>query len=293
MIWTFVYLYNCVDAIGMTIPPVIVGDQKKYSSLNYLYNCMSYSTVKDDIIMVHINSGNVIASQNLHLHIFDSESNKLRYKKSISQNLDLIFTNLNNPTQFDDSNGLLKRTNILNKFHFGSNSGSDDKNHPGLRSSNDESAQELLNSDKGKSLIYICFDNLYSDKSWSFKPKPRDVEISVEIKNMTSMKQTNYETYAKYFQRKVEDSKTTFDEKDFDKKIKLIDAQLKEATENLKSLEVILSDLLIQEHKLRDVNESIFSRYTMVSILFLIAIFLFGLVQLIYFKCYLKKTKVL
>lgn len=276
----FLCLSNVVHGVGMTIPPILINDKKKYSGLNHLYNCVSYPTVKDDIILVHINSGDKIAAQSLNLNIFDSDSNTLRIKNDLSQTLDLMFTNLNNPAKINDD--LSKKSNILNRLHLGY------QNQP-----ESDISTDLFNSNKGRSFIHICFDNLYGDKSWNFRPSSRDIEISVEIKNMTTIKQTNYNKYAKYFQSKQEKENSNFNEGDFDSKISSVEQELNDVVENLKNSANILSNLMDLEFKLRDVNESIFARYTKLSIILLTCIGIFGIGQVLYFKCLMRKTKVL
>lgn len=289
--------------LGLIVTPHLVGDNKKYSSINNLLNCVSYPTVKDDIIILTVDSGEKLPSQVLNMNIFDSENNKIRYKGDISDEMNLIFTNLNNPLQikrnYADSPD---KRNILNKLHLG-------------RNKEQERVDELMNSDTGKSLIYICFDNLYLDKSWSFQPQDRDVEIFVDIKNMTTIKQTNYNLYAQYFKKfkynsdKGVDAKSNekksknegtdktlkkdFTQNDFENNIKLLESELNDVVENLKNSELILTNLMEQESKLRDANERIFSEYTKVSIIMIVIISIFGMAQLVYFRCYLKKRKYL
>lgn len=285
--------------LGLIVPPQSVGDKKKYSSLNNLLNCVSYPTVKDDIIIVTINSGEKSPSQILNLNIFDSENNQIRYKRDISDELNLIFTNLNNPRHIDQSyeHGPDKR-NILNKLHLG-------------RNKEQERVNELMHSDTGKSLIYICFDNLYLDKSWSFHPLDKEVEMFVDIKNMTTIKQTNYNIYAQYFKKfkyndksndetknnevKIDNKNTKkeFTQVDFENNIKLLESELSDTVEGLKNSELILKNLMEQEYKLRDTNERIYSEYTKISIIILVFICIMGLIQLIYFRFYLKKRKLL
>lgn len=289
--------------LGLIVTPHLVGDNKKYSSINNLLNCVSYPTVKDDIIILTVDSGEKLPSQVLNMNIFDSENNKIRYKGDISEEMNLIFTNLNNPLQINRNYAdSPDKRNILNKIHLG-------------RNKEQERVDELMNSDTGKSLIYICFDNLYLDKSWSFQPQDRDVEIFVDIKNMTTIKQTNYNLYAQYFKKFKYNSdqgvdaknnekkskkegtdktlKKDFTQNDFENNIKLLESELSDIVENLKNSELILTNLMEQESKLRDANERIFSEYTKVSIIMIVAISIFGMAQLVYFRCYLKKRKYL
>ena len=302
-VWVTSVVMIQVYGLGLIVTPQLVGDNKKYSSINNLLNCVSYPTVKDDIIILTVNGGEKLPSQVLNMNIFDSENNKIRYKRDISDEMNLIFTNLNNPLLINRNHGNSPdKHNILNKLHLG-------------RNKEQERVDELMNSDTGKSLIYICFDNLYLDKSWSFQPLDKEVEIFVDIKNMTTIKQTNYNIYAQYFKKFKYNSekgidvknnekksknegtdkapKKDFTQNDFENNIKLLESELSDVVENLKNSELILKNLMEQESKLRDANEKIYSEYTKVSIIMLVIISIFGLAQLVYFRCYLKKRKYL
>lgn len=300
-----ILLIDQVHSLGLIIPPILSGDNNKYSDINNLLNCISYPTVKDDIIVLTIDSGDKLPSQVLNLNIFDSENNKIRFKGDISQDMTIIFTNLNNPSLINGINDVQDmRSNILNRFL------------PLARADRkQERVNELMSSDSGKSLIYICFDNIYKDKSWSFHPQDRDVGIEVNIKNMTAMQQPDYSIYSLYFNKlnsdeenkkirgkgseDVNDNKYSqipnrlFTKDDFDTNIKLLESKLNDVIENLKNSELILENLMQQEYKLRDVNEAIYSGYTKISCIMLVLIGIAGIVQMVYFRCYLKKRKVL
>ncbi|KAK6455005.1 emp24/gp25L/p24 family/GOLD-domain-containing protein [Scheffersomyces xylosifermentans] len=287
-------------ALGLTIHPTKVGDKSGYSSRENLRNCVSYPTVKDDIILVTVKSGDKVNKQFLNLIIFDDENNSLRSQRDISNEVSFMFTNLNNPKSgaVQEQEGEVgKRSNpeqnIINQDISQANA---DPNH----------INELINSNKGKSMINICFDNLYADKSWSFHPEPKDVELYVDIKNLTTIQQTNYNNYAQYFNslkkqqngnkkdgEEKEEQNKEFTQQDFEDEIKFLKTELDNVIVNLQNSEMILQNLMEQEFKLRDVNEAIFSEYTKASVVIIACTILFGLVQLIYFRCYLKKRKVL
>lgn len=257
---------------------MVTGDQKKYSSLNNLMNCISYRTFKDDIILVTVNSGDRIASQQLNLKVFDSENNVLRFMEDMVEEQTFMFTNLNNPKQ------------ILNIK---------DVNPKKARDNYDD----LMNVHSGKSYIYVCFDNIYFDKSWSFQKHSRDVQLQVAIRNMTSLLQTNYNKYAKHFNQMKDPADTNVDENnefkldfselDFEKVMDLLQTQLNEVSEELKSTEGIINLLMDNESKLRDVNESIYEDYTRTSIALISCICIFGLCQIIYYKCYFTRRKLI
>ncbi|ABN66445.1 predicted protein [Scheffersomyces stipitis CBS 6054] len=284
-----------VAALGLTVPPVKSGDTKNYSSRENLRNCVSYQTVKDDIILVRVKSGTKVASQMLNLNVFDDENNKLRFERDISNEISIMFTNLNNPRNSDFQNEAgvidqIKRSNIMNEVDM-------QKEHKKNK------YNELINSDKGKSLVYICFDNLYADKSWSYNAESRDVELYVDIKNMETIQQTNYNNFAQYFlslrQQEIKrnggdaSGSKEFTQEDFEKEVQFLKTELDNVVVNLQNSELILQNLMEAEFRLRDVNEDIFSAYTTVSIVLISCIVLFGLAQTIYFRFYLKKRRLL
>lgn len=268
------------SAIGMTIQPTITGDRKKYSSINNLMNCLGYRTHKDDMIRVTIKSGDKIPSQQLNLNVFDSENNMLRSSLDISDELVFIFTNLNNPIQIEDES-----SNILDRF-------SQKKPRDGIN--------DLIDPLTGKSYVYICFDNIYHDKSWSYKKRARDVEMRVEIRNMTSFKNTDYNNYAKYFNLKSDQEvdanneyKQDFSETDFEAAIQNLKTLLNDVKEELKSTESVFGTLMEHESRLRDVNESIFSDYTRISVVLIACICMSCFFQLLYCKYYFKRRKII
>lgn len=260
----------------MTIPPVVTGDRKKYSSLNNLMNCIGYWTFKDDIILVTVKSGDRIASQQLNLNVFDSDNNKLRSIEDLADDKTFMFTNLNNPVQLSE-HSTPKR----------------DKNE----------YEEFTDTRSGKSYIYICFDNIYFDKSWSFQKRSRDLMLQVSIRNMTLLQQTNYNKFAKYFNQ-VKDPKDSdvnannefqldFSEQDFEKAMDQLQVLLNEVSEELRSTEGVVKLLMDNEFKLRDLNEEIFEEYTRTSLILFACICISGLCQIIYYKCYFTKRKLI
>ncbi|OBA23913.1 hypothetical protein METBIDRAFT_76834 [Metschnikowia bicuspidata var. bicuspidata NRRL YB-4993] len=267
-----------VFAIGLTIPPVVYSEQKHYSSLTNLLNCISYTTSKDDIIMVSVESGHKVPSQQLNLRVFDSEDNTLRSMQDISGEQSVIFTNLNNPIQIPQT----EAKNLLGLKY---------------RRQTKNIADELYVS--GMSQVHICFDNVYFDKSWSFRKSPRDVHLDVSIRNITTLKQTNYNNYAKYFIRPsntdtnddpVGDySNYDFTENDFNNAVRNLQTLLNEVSEELKSSEGTLRNLQTLESELRNVNESIFESFTRTTLLIITTICVFGVAQLTYIRFLLKK----
>ena len=284
----------------MSIPPISQDDKDHYSGLNYLDNCLSYHTSNNDLIMVTVLLGERLPSQSLNLKVFDSEDNLLRYSNNIMGEINLILKNLNNPDYYlsegsrdvAESEASLKptpskvpnkRDQLIDKL-------------PGFHPSrsNDAKLNELLNNDKGKNLIYVCFDNIYSDKSWSFQPQIKDIDLHVNLRDVSALKETNYNLYSKYFNKfrssiQSDTPSLLMEEKDFDEQIEVIENEIHNVVQNLKNSELILQNLLDQEWKLRDVNETIFAGYTRISIILLVTILVMGLFQIAYFGFYFKR----
>lgn len=292
-------LLHTACAIGMAIEPVLEGDTANYPSLSNLKHCLAYHTNNDEVMLIKVDSGAKQKSQYLNLKIFDSEDNLLRVSNDISNEVSIILKNLNNdPIEQNDNNsnnhdnknqnrarnGI--RANIIDKlspFGVGGGSGKDPKK-----------LEELLNNDKGKNLIYVCFVNIYNDRSWSFEPKPREVEVSVNLRDVSSMHETNYNLYSKYFNKFQANDNTNkylknMNEEEFEHEINVLENELNNVVENLQNSALILTNILEQESKLRDVNEAIFSRYTLLTAIILIIIFVVGIFQILFLKKFSKK----
>lgn len=278
--------------LGVTVPPTLISNRNKFSSLDNLQNCVSYQTVKDDIILVRIRAGDRILSQLLNLNIFDLENNKIRFKKNIAHDLRIMFTNLNSAYSVDDGHAiespLRKREDVSKKED----------------AKRDEKGQQLLDSNTGKLLIYICFDNVYTDRSWSFRPRDHEVELQVEIKNLESLQQINYNNYAHYFNKvyrlqedeKVDevpiDGHTDFTEDKLEENLKYLQTELNNIISSLEGSESILRTLMENEFKLRDTNEEIYVNYSKSAIVLFLTTGFFGIAQVIYLTCYLKKHRI-
>lgn len=250
-------MIHSVNCIGLTIPPIKDGHKKQLSSINNLENCVSYQTNVQDIILISIKLNEKITSQLLNLNIFDNLGNQLRKQKNIgSREIDLIITNVDNK----------------------------------LSSSPKDKRDELA-----KSIINICFDNIYTDLSWSFHPIDYEVELTVEVKQ--NIKTTDYNLYKKYFSNnkkgKQQQEEEEFTQESFDNSVGSVKQELKNIVENLHSLQSILQELMEVEYKLRDTNEEIYSDYTLIRIIIISCIILFGLTQVVYIKSYLKNKNLL
>lgn len=259
----------------MIIDPVLRGDKTKMSSLNNLKHCLSYHTNNNELIMVSVNTGEKLPSQTLNMKIFDSENNLLRMSSDIEEDVLLILKNLNDPLQPLST----RSNNIIDKLsHLGT-------------SKNPSKLNELLNNDKGKNKIFVCFDNLYNDKSWSFKPVARDINLQVNLRDISSMRSSDYNLYSKYFNKFInEDHKARkISEEEFNQEIQVIQNELDNVIENLQNSELLLENALEQESILRDINEEIFTDYTMWAISVLVVILTFGLFRMGYMWYYLLK----
>lgn len=267
--FVFLALLYTVAAIGLSVPPIAVGDTSLYSSTKNLINCISYKTSRDDIVMAQINSGNKLASQKLNLYVFDSNLNLLRSLQDMSHEQTVMVTNLNSPIKFSDLLGKHKSRQV------------------------DEAAKDF---------VHICFDNVYYDKSWSFNKQARNVILTVNVRNVTTLKKTNYNNYAKYFTKltdleKAQVTEESFDldfsEGDFDKAISKLQTLLNEVSEELRDLSRTLQELKNSESELRNVNESIYERYTLSLLLIFALICLLGFFEIVYYYFMLKRRKLI
>lgn len=250
-----------VNTLGLTIPSVMVGNQAKYSSLKNLQNCVTYSLSKDEIMLLSVNSGERQTSQNLNLVVLDSENNVLRSAENLAHEETFIITFLTAP-DIQTRNGQVQTT-----------------------------------------YVHVCFDNVYTDKSFSFHKHDREVYMMVKIRNRNNIQETNYNNYAKYFDhmKNLEGKKVTkeneylldFSEADFEIAINQVNDKLSEVSEELRGLESDIRALHENEWLLRNVNEAIYEKYTRVSIILIACTCIFGLCQIIYFKCFLKLRKLI
>lgn len=332
VILSLLWFVQAIYCLGITVPPIKVGDSKALSLLSNTINCISYISSKDDIILITLKLGDKIHSQLLNVIVIDEFDNKLRQLTDISHDVNIIFSNLN--SQYKKDGDRISIRNVFGNF--------DSKNVREINE-NDELLQRSAFSfdqvmpkrevpaSQDTSRFYVCFDNVYTDKSWSFHPKPREVELFVDIKNMTTIKQYNYRAMGKYFNRlkfehfnkdenvdeqnensekdniqksngNVKTSKNgkkliplthSFSERDWLQEINFLNTELNSIVESLHESERILQDLTDQESILRDTNEEIYSNYTRIVGFLYVVICSLGLIQLIYYKWLLRKQKVL
>lgn len=256
--------------LGITVQPIRAGDSSKYTSKENLLNCITYHTVMNDFIMIRIKVGEHIQSQLLNLKVFDDEDNELRSQPGLDKEVSFMFTNLNKG----------KVNNRVNYEGEPEPEGVQDLKRDYV----DLSPREKLRT----TLLHVCLDNLYYDKSWTFRPKPRDVEVHVSIKTPNTIKETNYDDFIQYFKKlQIEQDKHEVfhvTESDVDEQIEFLKAELNSVIDTLASSEQILKELMEQEWLLRDVNEEIYVKYTTRAVGVLICIGVFGVAQLIYFR---------
>ncbi|CAI5759512.1 unnamed protein product [Candida verbasci] len=257
LIILYIFLLSFARALGIIVSPTkdAKSNINKLSSPNNLENCINYQVNPNDIIILNVKNIERIHSQILNLVIFDSNGNILRNQRNLAKT----------DKEFDL---ILKNTDVtINE------------------------KREVV-----KDFIHICFDNLYNDLSWSFKPRDYELELGINIKS--NMEYTNYNIYKKYFSNDLEQEKQQVDNEEFDsaifdQKISKVRHELDLIVENLQNSEEILNDLKLQESKLRDINESIFSGYTFISIILCVTILICGLIQLIIYRLYIfKKCKI-
>ncbi|KAG7665990.1 uncharacterized protein J8A68_000420 [[Candida] subhashii] len=120
-------------------------------------------------------------------------------------------------------------------------------------------------------------------------------ELTVEVKQ--NIKTTDYNLYKKYFSNnkkgKQQQEEEEFTQESFDNSVGSVKQELKNIVENLHSSQSILQELMEVEYKLRDTNEEIYSDYTLIRIIIISCIILFGLTQVVYIKSYLKNKNLL
>lgn len=264
----------------MIIDPILEGKKDKYSAVANLKNCIGYATNNNDLIMIRVDSGERLPSQTLNLKVIDLEDNLLRFTNDLEGESTMILKNLNNDPTTNELNN--KRANIIDKISLGLKKPIDQ-----------EKAQKLLNNDQGKNMIYVCFDNIINDKSWSFEPLPREVILDVHLRDISKMTETNYNMYSRYFRKFQENDNDAqklkdMNEEQFDQEITVVENELNNVIESLENSELIMKSLIDQESKLRDTNERIYSLYTIFAVVILVTIGIFGLFQTFYFKRYLK-----
>lgn len=278
---------NGIVALGLIIPPIKVGDKGSYASLKNTVNCVKYKSNKDDIVFITLKTGDRQHNQMLDVIVLDEQNNNLRQLTDVSNDINIIFSNMNGENELDQEIALKRGEK-----------------------------RDLVES----SDFYICFNNIFTDKSWSFQPQPKELELFVDIKNMTTIKQYNYKSLGKYFNRlkfehydqdqddqqkinnlgeeqikpkKMVPLKHVFSESDWINEINFLSTELNNIVASLKESEMILTDLSQQEVSLRNVNEDIFSNYTKTVIALYVIICVIGALQLLYYRWLLKKRKVL
>ena len=272
MLFAFLLLLPSANAIGVMIPPIKNLSKDKKSSLKNLQNCVSYETTKKDIMFVTISNVEQFTSQSLNLLILDDQGNTLRNQQDIgkfNREVELLITNLES-----------LKSIVL-----------EEKREEGKANSNNN-VEEIAKDTK---MIHVCFDNVYSDLSWSFQPRIFEFEVTVNIKN--DIESTDYGMYRQYFtylqDENSKEGQAEINAMSFEAKMLLVEMDLQTVVDKLLELDETLKLLMENEFKLRDANEEIFSGYTLISIVLCVTILVCGLLQLIYFKFYLRRKNVL
>ncbi|CAN3371782.1 hypothetical protein DIURU_002995 [Diutina rugosa] len=263
----FLLLAVGVWGLGLEVPPVKQGDRARYSSINNLANCVGYETEPDEIVVLMVSSGDVLTSQDLAIKVFDDQDNLLQYQRQLEGDKTFIFSQVHGAwTQQESSSDIqLKRGK--------SESGDDEDNT------------------KPSSRIYVCFDNIYTDKSWSFTPQVHEVEIQVDIKTRETIAKTNYDSYAQYFDA-LRRNHEGISEEAFDDQMNIVQAELASVINTLDNSGKILEELIENESALRNTNERIFEDYTGRHIVLYAVIGFVGLAQVLYLYRYFRKTNI-
>lgn len=256
-----------VWGLGLEIPPVKQGDRSHYLSIKNLANCVGYELEPDEIVVLLVRLGEGLASQDLAIKVFDDKDNLLQYQRLLEGDKTFIFSQVQGAwTQQALSLAIqLKRGKLL-----GTNTDDDD--------------QPLL-------MMYVCFDNIYTDKLWSFTPQPHEVEILVDIKTRETIQKTNYNSYAQYFDA-LRRSQDAVSEQAFEDQINIVQAELVSVINTLDNLGKILEDLINNERELRNTNEQILEDYTDRHIVLYSVIGFVGVAQMLYLYRYFKKTNI-
>ncbi|KAI5966119.1 hypothetical protein CANMA_003365 [Candida margitis] len=219
-------------------------------SLDNLQQCLSYELGTNEVLFLTIKSIEHLQSQDLNLLILDSMGNKLRDQPNLQKFSSPIELIINPQGVADD----------------------------------EEASAPLQDRDLAPSkLVHICFYNTFNDLSWSFQPRTYEVEMTVNIKD--DIRSTDYQMYKQFFAYLDKD----LTEGEFDNKMNMVALDLDNIVAKLHNSDDVLKELLDHEFKLRDVNEEIFSGYTFISIVLCSTIFVCGVIQLVYFKLFLRK----
>lgn len=220
-------------------------------SLDNLQQCLSYELGTNDVLFLTLKSIENLPSQDLNLLILDSMGNKLRDQSNLERFPSPIELIINPQGVTDES----------------------------------DISSTLKDRDLVPSkLVHICFYNTYNDLSWSFKPRTFEFEMTVNIKD--DIRTTDYQMYKQFFAY----LDTDLTEGEFDNKMNMVALDLDNIVAKLHNSDDVLKELLDHEFKLRDTNEEIFSGYTFISIVLCATIFVCGVIQLLYFKLYLRKV---
>lgn len=260
--WWLLSFLPLVRGLGCVVPPVKEGDRNHYLGLKHLENCIGYPTVANDIVFVNINAGLLPQSQFLKVKVIDENNNLLLHQDRVEGETMFIFSNVNG--------GLEMKSGYMDQ----------------LKRIVQSEEEDMIK----ETMVYVCFDNIYTDKLWSFKPVDREVRLDVEVKTSDLIKKTNYQSYVQYFQalQQLEHGVT---EDDFEQQMQIVSTDLASVSSNLDNSKTILEDLMSMERQLRDTNEQIFADFTKALIGLTVAIAVIGFVQVGYLRIYFKKKK--
>lgn len=270
-----------VMALGIVVPPVRLGEAKAFSSSDNLNRCIAYHASPQEFVTVSVKVGQRLPSQSLNLLVLDENNNILRSQPDLSDQISFMFTNLAPVDLPGSSDSSLRRV----AERIGLVRRNMDSHHHQTRPKNRVILPEEHFADAAR--IYICFDNIYNDKSWSFLPRDWDVDLKVSFKYSDQLNVPDYNAYAQRFE--ASKAARRFSKTDFDQSMDLLGNDLDSIAGLLDISAGILEKLMTQEYGLRDANEQIFHEFTLYTIIVMVAVAAFSFIKLIYVCMTLKK----
>lgn len=270
-----------VIALGIVVPPVRLGESKAFSSSDNLNRCIAYHASPQEFVTVSVKVGQRLPSQSINLVVLDETNNILRSQPDLSDQISFMFTNLapiDEPISSDSSLRRVAERIGLVRRNLGAH------NHQ-TRPNNRVILPKEHFIDAAR--IYICFENVYNDKSWSFLPQDWEVDLKVSFKFSDQLNVPDYNAYAQKFE--ASKAARRFSKTDFDQSMDLLGNDLDSISGSLDVSAGILEKLVVQECGLRDVNESIFHMFSLYTILVMVAVAAVSLIRLIYVCITLKR----
>lgn len=271
-----------VSALGVSVPAIRVDDTAKLSSKLHLDRCVSYYVAPHQYVSVSIDAGDRHSSQALNVIVVDQENNLLRSQLNVAKQVSFIFTNLNSDHIADPSASRLlyisKRFKIPGWAHSAKDKAKEQDHEKEKANKKDAKSSAPLQNEDHR--VYICFDNIYTDKSWAFKPQEWELDLEVVIKTREQLATRDYTAYADSFKQFRHNDGHEFTKSDFDSSMASLRSQLDSVSQSLASSDQALILLKQYESSLRDTNESIYYLYTRFNVAIVILLVVTGLLQI-------------